>query len=104
MENRILSLIGFSKKAGMLAAGSNRVIDTIKFKKAKLVILASDISLNTEDKIKGMCKLYKIEVIKLSTIEELSKITGEENKGIYSVLDTKFSEPIIKLFEDNDIK
>lgn len=94
MLDRILSLIGFAKKAGMLAAGTNRVIDTIKFKKAHLVILASDIASNTEDKFKRLCKDYKVEIIKLSTIEELSKISGEENKGVYSILDKKFSEPI----------
>ena len=104
MKDRILSLIGFSKRAGMLAAGTNRVIDTIKFKKASLVILASDISDNTYDKIFNLAKLNKVMVIKFSNIEELSKISGEENKGVYSILDKKFSEPIIKLFETNDIK
>lgn len=88
----------------MLAAGTNRVIDTIKFKKAYLVIFASDISDNTYDKISNLAKLNKIKTVKFSTIEELSKISGEENKGVYSVLDKKFSEPIIKLFETNDIK
>lgn len=102
MEDRILSLIGFSKKAGMLSSGTNRVIDTIKFKKATLVIMANDISDNTYDKISGMAKLNKIKVIKLSTIEKLSKISGEENKGVYSILDKKFSEPIIKLYETKD--
>ena len=104
MIDRILSLIGFSKKAGMLACGTNRVIDTIKFKKAKLVILASDIADNTYDKISSLAKQSKIQVVRLSTISELSKITGEENKGTFAILDKKFSEPIIKLLETSDIK
>lgn len=49
-ERKIYSFIGLAKKAGMVAAGEGQVEAAIKKKKAALVIIAKDASINTRKK------------------------------------------------------
>ena len=51
MRSKINSYLGFAKKSGNLMSGTNTCIFGISKGKVKLVILAEDISENSEKKI-----------------------------------------------------
>ena len=89
--------MGFAKRAGKVSSGMNKVKSVIQSGKAKLVIVSKDAALNTKEKLKALSSLKGIPYIEVSSNEELSKITGEENKGTYAILDKEFSEAIIKI-------
>ncbi|MCQ2554731.1 MAG: L7Ae/L30e/S12e/Gadd45 family ribosomal protein [Clostridia bacterium] len=97
--SKVLSLLGFSKRAGKLVSGANQVLMSIEKHKAKLVVISSDTAKNTVDRISRLAEEKGVRVVIISTNEELSRITGEENRGTYAVLDRTFSEPIISLVD-----
>ncbi len=96
MRSKALSLIGFAKKSGNLVSGVNTCTFAIGKGKAKLVILAEDISAGSEKKILKEIRKKGIPYIKYSTIDELSHIAGESGRSVFAVLDKGFAESILR--------
>ena len=94
MKSKVLSYMGFAKKSGNLAAGVNTCSFNMSRGKAKLVILAEDISENSEKKIMKDVRKYGVDHIKYGTGEELSHATGAEGRTVFAVLDDHFAEII----------
>ena len=72
------------------------VCEEVKKSKAKLVIVAKDTSEKSKKNIIYVCTKYGVNVIELSTIEELSLAIGKKNKAIISIIDKNFSEGILE--------
>ncbi len=72
------------------------VLEGIKKKKIKLVIVAVNASEKTKKNIRYVCTNNGINVIELSTIEELSHIIGKRNKAVIGITDKNFSDGIIE--------
>ena len=53
MKDKMLTYIGFAKKAGKLVAGSNACRFAMKKGRLKLLIIAEDASENTKNKMAG---------------------------------------------------
>ena len=73
-------------------------LDDIKKHKIKLVILATDTSGKSKENVKYVCTNNTVTVIEFSTIEELSKIIGKNNRAIIGIKDKNFSDGIIKKY------
>ena len=72
------------------------VCESIQKHKAKLVIMAKDTSEKSKKNIRYVCTNKGINVIELSTIEEVSHIIGKRNKAIIGITDRNFSDGILK--------
>ena len=90
-----MSLLGFARKSGNLVSGVNTCTFAIAKGRAKLVILAEDISAGSEKKIMKEIRKKEIPYIKYSTIDELSHIAGEEGRSVFAVLDENFARSIL---------
>ena len=78
MQNKFLSSLGLAKRAGRAVVGTDAVRDTMKSKKAKMVIVASDVSDNTRKEILDTSVYYGAEaVIVPYTMSELSHALGK---------------------------
>ena len=53
--DKILSLLGFCKKAGKLVTGSNAVLRSILFGEAYLIIVNRDAGNSVKEKFKRLC-------------------------------------------------
>jgi len=95
MRSKAMSLLGFAKKSGNLVSGVNTCSFAIGKGRAKLIILASDISAGSEKKIMKEIRKKSVPYIKYSTIEELSHIAGEEGRSVFAVLDQNFAASIL---------
>ena len=95
MRSKAMSLLGFAKKSGNLVSGVNTCTFAISKGKAKLVILAEDISAGSEKKIMKEIRKKGIPYIKYSTIDELSHIAGESGRSVFAVLDENFARSIL---------
>ena len=60
MIDKMYSMLGLGKKAGYLALGETGVIQSIKRDKSHLIILASDATDNTKDRIIPLCIKHKV--------------------------------------------
>lgn len=81
---------------GKVISGMDAVLEGIKKKKIKLVIVAVNASEKTKKNIRYVCTNNGINVIELSTIEELSHIIGKRNKAVIGITDKNFSDGIIE--------
>ena len=101
MKNKVLSLMGFAKKSGNLVSGVNTCSFNIAKGKVKLVILAEDISENSEKKIMKDVRKYGVDHIKYGAAEELSHATGAEGRTVFAVLDENFTDALRREIENN---
>ena len=101
MKSKVLSLMGFAKKSGNLVSGVNTCSFNIAKGKVKLVILAEDISENSEKKIMKDVRKYGVDHIKYGAAEELSHATGAEGRTVFAVLDGNFADALRREIENN---
>ena len=95
MNSKVLTLLGFASKAGKLSYGMNATVFSVKQKKAKAVIVASDISDKSKKEVKFYCEKFDVNYIALDNynIESISRAIGKKC-GIASINDDSFKESI----------
>ena len=95
----LTSMLGFAQSAGKLSSGTLAATISIDKNKAKLVIIATDISENSIDKIREKCKFKKIPMIRFGTKDTLGHYIGKELRAVISVNDQNFAKSILKKWE-----
>ncbi|MEG1929925.1 MAG: ribosomal L7Ae/L30e/S12e/Gadd45 family protein [Anaerovorax sp.] len=96
MRTKIHSYLGFAKRSRNLVTGYNTCVVTIHHKKAKLLILAEDLSENTLKKMKSLADSSGTPYRVYGTLQELSQITGSQDRGIFAITDANFAKVILK--------
>ncbi len=86
-NNKILSLIGLSTKAGKTASGEFATEKAVKSRKAYLVIISSEASGNTKKKFANMCDYYKVPWFVYGQKQELGRAMGKEFRASLAVTD-----------------
>ena len=102
-KNKLLGLIGLARRAGKIDFGTQSSTDTIKRKKAKLIIMAQDISDRTKKNFETLCNKEKIEYRIFGTIDELSNCIGQNNKAVICIKDENFSNEIKKIIDGGEV-
>ncbi len=94
MNDKTLTLLGFASKSGNLSNGADCVKETLKKHKAKLVIIAKDISDKSRKEIKFFASQNNTPVIDADyDTDTLSHATGRKG-GIISVNESGFANAI----------
>lgn len=103
MNEKILSLFGLARRAGMLSPGHDAAIESIVKNKAKLCVLCDDASERLEREMKHACSFENknIPVLKADfKMNELSKAIGTK-AAVITINDEGFSKRLSALFEQN---
>lgn len=95
MKAKVLTLLGFAAKSGNLSYGFSVCKEALSRKKARLVIIASDISEKTNKEIVFIAEKSGVTFLKLTNINifELSNAVGHKC-GIISVNENGFAKAI----------
>ena len=93
--DRILSYLGFAKKAGKLVSGQGNVENAIKHNKALLVLLSGDTSPNTQKHFSDMAQYRNIPIFILSS-DKLGNAIGKEEHKTVCITDKGFAQAVIK--------
>ncbi len=97
MTDKILSLLGLSRRANRLVYGFDPVQKAIIEKKARLILTASDFSHNSEKKIRAFAEERNITILSLPYDKEaLSRSVGH-HCGVVAVTDDGFSDKLQQL-------
>ena len=97
--DKLLNFLGLCRRAGQLIIGNDAAVDTVIKGNAAAVLTASDISANTEKKLKKTCEANKVKLIKLNrTKDEISFAVGRF-AAVASVTDSGFARNIETLNE-----
>lgn len=94
MNNKLLSMLGICNKAGKLVMGKDKTIEAIKKNKARLVILASDLSIKTSKDIINEAKENDVKIENSNvSMNEISHVFSRVS-GIICILDNGFAKKI----------
>jgi ribosomal protein L7Ae-like RNA K-turn-binding protein len=95
-KEKALNLLGLATRARKLESGSQTVIDAIRKKKAKLVILADDASPNTKKQFLDKSDYYEIPIHVILSKAEISQAIGKE-RTVCAFTDDGFAQSFKKL-------
>jgi len=95
LDNKILTLLGFASKAGKLTFGAALSTEALNTKKARLVIVSSDVSEKSKKEICFYASKAQVNCIILENVTTniLSNAVGR-NCGILSINDSSFASAI----------
>ena len=96
MQDKILSLFGFCKKAGKLISGTEKVTELIKNGGPCLVMLSNDISPKTEKELKYHASGLNVVFIRLSFNRETIGHATNTTAGVLATADEGFSKAILQ--------
>ncbi len=98
MHSKILSMIGLARRAGKLSMGHDMALESLKKRKAKLIVFCSDVSprlINEFEKRNSNVPIIKSDI----TMDEVHFSVGKK-VGVMTVDDENFSKRLIELFND----
>ena len=101
-RDKVLSLIGLATRAGKCASGEMMTESETKSGRAKLVIVASDASDNTQKKFRDMCKFYKVPICIYGDKDTLGHAMGKEFRASLAILDEGFANGIQKEMKNRE--
>lgn len=94
MKNKLMTMLGFAKKAGKIASGEGITLENIKKNKALVVVLATDASPATAKRIKDKAAYRNIMVVEFLNRKEIGKAIGVDERVVISVIDQGFANSI----------
>ncbi|MBQ7064766.1 MAG: ribosomal L7Ae/L30e/S12e/Gadd45 family protein [Firmicutes bacterium] len=101
-EKKVLGLLGLCGKAGRVASGEFQCEEAIRSRHAHLVLLASDVSVNTGKKFTDKCHFYRIPCFRLSCSKaELGHCIGREERACAAVTDPGLAASMRKYLEES---
>ena len=99
MNNKILSLLGFASKAGKLSFGFDAAITAAKSGKAKLIVIAEDISPKSCKEAMFFADKENVKYLILKGIDimAVSKAVGRKC-GVIAVNDSGFANACLEAY------
>jgi len=99
VPNKVISLLGLAMKSGNVVSGEYQVLDAVRKKKAKLVLVSEDASDNTKKLFSDKCAFYKVPVELYGTKEDLGRAIGKDLRSSLAVCEDGFASAIKKQLE-----
>ena len=99
VPNKIISLLGIAMKSGNVVSGEYQVLEAVRKKKAKLVLVSEDASDNTKKLFSDKCAFYKVPVELYGTKEDLGRAIGKDLRSSLAVCEDGFASAIKKQLE-----
>ena len=91
MKKNTLGVIGLAARARAIAIGTNNVLEAVRGKKARLVLIASDVSENTRKTLTDKTAYYSVASEQIDiTAEELGRAVGRDNTAAIAFNDENF--------------
>ena len=91
MTKNTLGVIGLAARARGIVIGTNQVLEAVRKGKAKLVLMASDVSDNTRKNLNDKSNYYSVQIEEIDiTTEELGKTVGHSNTAAVAFTDLNF--------------
>ncbi len=101
-KDKIYGLIGLATRARKIAYGNDAVMDCLKQKKAKLVVITEDASEKTRKNMQYVCQKNNVKIIIFGKKDKLSHIIGKDNKVVIALKEKNIADEIEKRFYGGD--
>lgn len=101
-NKRLMNLLGIARRAGRLELGSAAAKDAVRKRRAKLLLLSSDLSERTTEGMRGEAERAGVRAVALSAgMDEVEFALGRRT-GIIAVSDEGFAKALLKLSAENE--
>lgn len=91
-----MNLLGLAQRSGNLISGEALVLNAVRSREAKVIILASDASENTTKQFLNKCEHYRIPVLNDFDRDEISNAIGKM-RTVVAITDGGFAGSLQKL-------
>lgn len=91
LHERIFSLIALANKSGKAVSGSDKVMDTLRKRGVALLILATDVSMDSEAKFTALATATNVEIVRFLTKERLGAPLGKDLRSAVAILPCSFA-------------
>ncbi|SEN57186.1 Ribosomal protein L7Ae [Amphibacillus marinus] len=99
-EQKYLNMIGLATRARKTTFGEEQIIKDVKRGQAKLVLIASDIGLQTSKKLTDKCTFYQVPCRKMIIDRDrLSHAVGKSGRVAVAITDEGFAKKICSLLD-----
>jgi len=100
VTDRFCQILGLCCRAGKLVSGTWAAEDSIRRRKAELVIVSTEASDGTKNRILQLCKHRRIDVLIIGTKEELGQCIGKSDRTVIAINDKRFKAMLIDTLPD----
>ncbi|MBR4769235.1 MAG: ribosomal L7Ae/L30e/S12e/Gadd45 family protein [Lachnospiraceae bacterium] len=93
--DEVLSVLSLAKKAGKAVSGSFSVMETVKARKAKIVIVSKDASDNTKKLFHDKCAYRSIQIVEYGLMDDLGRAVGESKRTVAALTDENLKKLLL---------
>ena len=101
MREKILSYLGFARKAGKLLSGQETCLQSMKKGKLRLLLLTEDLSENTRKKLISGAEQCGVSYRVYGHSDDIARAVGMRGNAVFGITDENFSNVIIKEIDIN---
>ena len=94
--NKTYSLLGLCQRAGKLKSGELPVMEAIRKRTARLVIVSEDASDNTTKQYSDKCKYYNIPIVIFGLKDDIGHAIGKEVRTSLAITDKGLADALLK--------
>lgn|SRR5690625_1369651 len=91
MHQRYLSILGLAYRARKCVTGTETIVEHIRTKKAKVVLVARDASERTKKLLHDKCNTYNVPYIEVGKRKALGSAIGKSERVAIAILDEGFA-------------
>jgi ribosomal protein L7Ae-like RNA K-turn-binding protein len=102
MNNRILSLLGLSCRAGKAVLGFMPTQAALAKNKVKLIIIARDLSAHTREKVERLSQQKNVPLFEVPDRQELSTALGRDNLAVIGITCKEMAKALKESFSSAD--
>lgn len=99
-QDHIYNLLGLAMRAGKVKSGESVLLNDIKKKQIKLVIIATDASENTQKLMNNKCVSNQIPLREFGTRTELGIAIGKSERVNIGITDNGFSKKLLSMIDE----
>lgn len=94
-EHQFYQLLGLANRARKVVSGQEPVLNEIRKRNAKLVIIATDASETTKKTIQDKCLHYHVYCVQMGDRDSLGQAIGKEQRVALAVTDEGFAAKLL---------
>lgn len=99
-KKKIADLLGLAQKAGRIVSGEFAVEKAVRSRKAKLVLLATDASVNSKKSYHDLTSYYEVPIYEVLSKQEMGESIGKVQRAAIVLTDEGFNRALVKLLSD----
>jgi ribosomal protein L7Ae-like RNA K-turn-binding protein len=100
-NDRLMNLLGLARKAGKLELGSEAVKQTVRRRRAALVLLCADLSPKSAQSIREEAEKAGVKAMELPAGMDTVQAALGQRAGVLAVKDSGFAEALLKLYAED---